>query len=405
MAAARAAPGRAARVHARASRSSSRRCSSASATSARSGSSRCQLLFYASPIIYPVGLPAALVPADSSFLNPFVQIMQDIRAVVPRRHRRHHRGRLGSRRLGGRLLPIANRAGDVRLQPRTLQAGVTVVRRAGLAEPPTTARSVAIEVDRRLEDVRAAARGDRRRSRSTSCTRFAARTYERQQALHDVSFSIETGEFFGIIGPNGSGKSTLLKILAGHLPPRTRAPCACDGQLSPFIELGVGFNPELNARDNIRINGTLLGLSRRELDERFDEILEFAELERFVDQKLKNYSSGMQRAARVLDRDPGAVRRPAARRGARGRRPGLPGEVLRHVRADARRRQDDRLRQPRPAVRSDGSATARSCSNEARSARSVRRPTWSRSTRLPPDPRITCEDGREPPASAARQRP
>ena len=79
-----------------------------------------------------------------------------------------------------------------------------------------------------------------------------------------------------------------------------------DGLLSPFIELGVGFNPELNARDNIRINGTLLGLSRRELDERFDEIIAFAELERFVDQKLKNYSSGHAAPARVLDRDPGA---------------------------------------------------------------------------------------------------
>jgi ABC-type polysaccharide/polyol phosphate transport system ATPase subunit len=117
-------------------------------------------------------------------------------------------------------------------------------------------------------------------------------TYETQHALDDVTFAVEHGEFFGIVGPNGSGKSTLLKILAG-IYRADSGNVRIDGLLSPFIELGVGFNMELNARDNVRINGTLLGLSRRELDERFDEIIGFAELERFVDQKLKNYSSGM----------------------------------------------------------------------------------------------------------------
>jgi ABC-type polysaccharide/polyol phosphate transport system ATPase subunit len=117
-------------------------------------------------------------------------------------------------------------------------------------------------------------------------------TYETQRALADVTFSVESGEFFGIIGPNGSGKSTLLKILAGIYRADSGV-VRIDGRLSPFIELGVGFNMELNARDNVRINGTLLGLSRRELEERFDEVIAFAELERFVDQKLKNYSSGM----------------------------------------------------------------------------------------------------------------
>ncbi len=117
--------------------------------------------------------------------------------------------------------------------------------------------------------------------------------FEVQQALDDVSFTVEEGEFFGIIGPNGSGKSTLLKILAG-IYRQDSGTVRVEGRLSPFIELGVGFNPELTARDNVRINGTLLGLGKHELDERFEGIFEFAGLQRFVDQKLKNFSSGMQ---------------------------------------------------------------------------------------------------------------
>jgi ABC-type polysaccharide/polyol phosphate transport system ATPase subunit len=117
--------------------------------------------------------------------------------------------------------------------------------------------------------------------------------YEEQRALDNINFHVETGEFFGIIGPNGSGKSTLLKIIAG-IYRQDSGTVQVNGLLSPFIELGVGFNPELTGRDNIRINGTLLGLSRRELQARYDEIVAFSELERFVDQKLKNYSSGMQ---------------------------------------------------------------------------------------------------------------
>jgi ABC-2 type transport system ATP-binding protein len=117
-------------------------------------------------------------------------------------------------------------------------------------------------------------------------------TYERNEALQDVTFSVEAGEFFGVFGPNGSGKSTLLRILAGIYVPDAGL-VRVNGMLSPFIELGVGFNLELNARDNIRINSTLAGLSKRQLDDKFDEILTFSELERFVDQKLKNYSSGM----------------------------------------------------------------------------------------------------------------
>lgn len=121
---------------------------------------------------------------------------------------------------------------------------------------------------------------------------FRRPSYERNDALHDVTFSVEAGEFFGVIGPNGSGKSTLLRILAGIYVPDSGL-VRVSGLLSPFIELGVGFNVELTARDNIRMNGTLAGLTKRELEERFDDILAFSELERFVDQKLKNYSSGM----------------------------------------------------------------------------------------------------------------
>lgn len=121
---------------------------------------------------------------------------------------------------------------------------------------------------------------------------FRDRGVDHNEALQDVSVTIPAGEFFGIIGHNGSGKSTLLRVLAGIYRPdsgRVRV----NGIVSPFIELGVGFNPELSARDNIAINGTLIGLSPKQLAARFDEIVDFAEIGRFVDQQLKNYSSGM----------------------------------------------------------------------------------------------------------------
>ena len=122
---------------------------------------------------------------------------------------------------------------------------------------------------------------------------FMRTEYEQNDALVDISFDVEAGEFFSIIGPNGSGKSTLLKIL-GSIYRADSGELHVNGKLSPFIELGVGFNPELTARDNVRINATLLGLTKRQLNERYDEIVAFAELERFMDQKLKNFSSGMQ---------------------------------------------------------------------------------------------------------------
>jgi ABC-type polysaccharide/polyol phosphate transport system ATPase subunit len=121
---------------------------------------------------------------------------------------------------------------------------------------------------------------------------FHEKHYEYVHALQDVTLSIPRGEFFGVMGPNGSGKSTLLKVLAAIYRP-DRGTVRVNGVVSPFIELGVGFNPELSARDNIYINGTLIGLTRDQIEERFDEIVAFAEVERFVDQQLKNYSNGM----------------------------------------------------------------------------------------------------------------
>lgn len=116
---------------------------------------------------------------------------------------------------------------------------------------------------------------------------------EKQQVLKDISFEVKKGEFLGIVGRNGSGKSTLLKLLASIYVPDTGS-ISVKGTLTPFIELGVGFNPELTGRENVFLNGALLGFSRTEMLAMYDDIVEFAELERFMDQRLKNYSSGMQ---------------------------------------------------------------------------------------------------------------
>jgi ABC-2 type transport system ATP-binding protein len=121
---------------------------------------------------------------------------------------------------------------------------------------------------------------------------FANHEYRELRALRGVSFEVRRGEFFGIVGRNGSGKSTLLKILASiYRADRGRIRMA--GRLAPFIELGVGFNPELTARENVALNGVMMGLSRREAGQRLDAVLDFAELDEFVELKLKNYSSGM----------------------------------------------------------------------------------------------------------------
>ena len=111
--------------------------------------------------------------------------------------------------------------------------------------------------------------------------------------LKDISFTINEGDFFGIVGRNGSGKSTLLKTIAGIYTPNS-GNVKVHGSLVPFIELGVGFNPELTGRENIFLNGALLGFSHEEIESMYSAIVEFAELEDFMEERLKNYSSGMQ---------------------------------------------------------------------------------------------------------------
>jgi len=122
---------------------------------------------------------------------------------------------------------------------------------------------------------------------------FGKRGYTVQEVLKDFSLDIKKGDFLGILGRNGCGKSTLLKTLSGIYTPN-RGTVTINGKLVPFIELGVGFNPELTGRDNVFLNGALLGFTRNEVADMYDDIVGFAELESFMDQKLKNYSSGMQ---------------------------------------------------------------------------------------------------------------
>ncbi len=122
---------------------------------------------------------------------------------------------------------------------------------------------------------------------------FRPRKYEKLQALNQISFNVKQGEWLGIIGRNGSGKSTLLKLLAGIYAPN-KGKIHISGKIVPLLELGVGFHPELTVLQNIFFNATLLGLSQKEIEDKTETILDFAELERFKDQQLKNLSSGMQ---------------------------------------------------------------------------------------------------------------
>jgi len=123
-------------------------------------------------------------------------------------------------------------------------------------------------------------------------TLFARKRYEKFKALQDINFEIAPGEFVSIIGHNGCGKSTLLRMIAG-IYRTTSGKLIVRDKVSPFLELGVGFNEDLTARENIFLYGAILGLSRREVHDKFDEIVRFSELERFIDTRLRNFSSGM----------------------------------------------------------------------------------------------------------------
>lgn len=122
---------------------------------------------------------------------------------------------------------------------------------------------------------------------------FQKHTYEELYALRDINLKISEGEFLGIIGKNGAGKSTLLKLIARVLEP-TSGKITLNGNIAPFLELGVGFQGDLTVKDNIFLYGALLGMSRREIEKKYDWIIDFSGLKRFVDAKLKNLSSGMQ---------------------------------------------------------------------------------------------------------------
>jgi ABC-2 type transport system ATP-binding protein len=133
---------------------------------------------------------------------------------------------------------------------------------------------------------------ERNQSLKAAVMRRGRASYEEFWALDDVSFDVDEGSTFGLIGENGSGKSTMLKCLAKILRP-DRGTVEVAGKMSALLELGAGFHPELSGRENIFLNGSILGLSRRELEAKFDDIVEFAGLARFVDMPVKNYSSGM----------------------------------------------------------------------------------------------------------------
>jgi ABC-2 type transport system ATP-binding protein len=133
---------------------------------------------------------------------------------------------------------------------------------------------------------------ERNQSLKAAVMRRGRARYEEFQALDDISLDVDAGETFGFIGENGSGKSTLLKCIARILRPDTGS-VTVEGKVSALLELGAGFHPELSGRENVYLNGSILGLSKRDLDARFDDIVEFAGLERFIDSPVKNYSSGM----------------------------------------------------------------------------------------------------------------
>ena len=153
-----------------------------------------------------------------------------------------------------------------------------------------------IEVDHVTKEYRLGALQGLKQTLLNTGARLMGRKVEERplfKALDDVSFSIEQGEVVGIIGHNGAGKSTLLKMLAKISTP-TRGSIKVDGRIAPLIEVGAGFVPDFTGRENVYLNGAILGMARQEIDKKFDEIVDFAEMAEFIDTPVKRYSSGMQ---------------------------------------------------------------------------------------------------------------
>ena len=153
-----------------------------------------------------------------------------------------------------------------------------------------------IEVDHLTKEYRLGAMQGLKQTLLNTAARLSGKKVEERplfKALDDVSFSIEPGEVVGIIGHNGAGKSTLLKMLARISTP-TRGTIKVDGRIAPLIEVGAGFVPDFTGRENVYLNGAILGMSRQEIDKKFDEIVDFAEMAEFIDTPVKRYSSGIQ---------------------------------------------------------------------------------------------------------------
>lgn len=153
-----------------------------------------------------------------------------------------------------------------------------------------------IEVDHLTKEYRLGAMQGLKQTLLNTAARLMGKTVPERplfKALDDVSFSIEQGEVVGIIGHNGAGKSTLLKMLAKISTP-TRGSVMANGRISPLIEVGAGFVPDFTGRENVYLNAAILGMSRQEIDRKFDEIVDFAEMAEFIDTPVKRYSSGIQ---------------------------------------------------------------------------------------------------------------
>jgi ABC-type polysaccharide/polyol phosphate transport system ATPase subunit len=189
-------------------------------------------------------------------------------------------------------IPLASLAAMPDLAPAGAAPAGTATDTGAAARPDSARPYAAIEVER-LEKTFRIPKHQVQTLKERALHPFRRTEYDELNVLRGISFDIPAGEFFGIVGRNGSGKSTLLKCMAGIYRADAGA-IRVAGRLSPFIELGVGFNPDLTARENVLINAVMMGLTPAEARDRFDDIIAFAELEQFLDMKLKNYSSGMQ---------------------------------------------------------------------------------------------------------------